>query len=84
MSLLVEDIKNIFVCIENLLIISNRLFDNYLKKIEIVLQWLAKENLKVKPNECKWAMTKVEYLDHWITCKGVKPMTNKVEVILNI
>ena len=84
MSWLVEGIENVMVCIDDLLIISEGSFEEHMNKLDLVLQRLQKGGLKVKPQICKWAMTEVEYLGHWITQKGVKPMANKVESILGI
>ena len=84
MSWLVQELENVFVYIDDLLIITSGSYDEHLKKVDIVLQRLSKGGLKVKPNKCKWAMSEVEYLGHWITREGVKPMTDKVESILGI
>ena len=84
MSWLVEGIENVFVCIDDLLILSNGTFEEHMTKVDVVLQRFKRGGLKVKPKKCKWAMTEVEYLGHWITRKGVQPMANKVEAILGM
>ena len=81
MSWLVEGIENVFVCVDDLLILSNGTFEEHMTKVDLVLQQLKRGGLKVKPQKCKWAMTEVECLGHWITRKGVQPMTNKVEAM---
>ena len=84
MSWLVEGLENVMVYIDDLLIISEGSFEKHMNKLDLVLQRLQKGGLKVKPQKCKWTMTEVECLGHWITQKGVKPMANKVESILGI
>ena len=84
MSWLVQELENLFVYIDDLLIINSGSYDDHLKKLNIVLQRLSKGDLKVKQNKGKWATSEVEYLGHWITGEGVKPMTDKVDSILAI
>ena len=84
MSWLVQDIKNVFAHIDDLLIKSNGSFDEYLNKIEQVLIRLQQGGLKVKPDKCKLTMSEVEYLGHCITREGVKLMSDKVQSILGM
>ena len=53
MSWLVQELENLFVYVDDLLIITSGSYDEHLNKVDIVLQRLSKGELKVKPNKCK-------------------------------
>ncbi|KAI0219036.1 Retrovirus-related Pol polyprotein from transposon 17.6, partial [Lamellibrachia satsuma] len=38
-------------------------------------------NLTLKPNKCHFAVQEVEYLEHIISKSGIRPNSNKTEVI---
>ena len=59
MSWLVQELENVFVYVDDFIIITSGSYDEHLKKVDIVLQCLSKGGLKIKPNKCKWAMSEL-------------------------
>ena len=53
------------VYLEDKLIFSND-EESHIKHVEIVVQRLRENNLKIKPSKCKFARSKLEYLSHII------------------
>jgi hypothetical protein len=49
----------------------------------MVLARLSTAGMKVNISKSKFFTEQIEYLGYWITRKGIQPMRNKVEAILN-
>ena len=82
MSGLMENLEYIRTYIDNLLIISRGTFDNHLLKLQEVLDWLLKANLRVNATKYSFAKDKVEYLGYILTREGIKPQTGKIQASL--
>ena len=54
------------------------------KKLEQIFIRLKSANLKVNLRKSALAKTKLEYLGYWMTCKGIKPVTKKIEAFQEI
>jgi hypothetical protein len=70
--------------LDDLLIITNSSFKDHLLKLEMVLARLSTAGMRVNISKSKFFAEQIEYLGYWITRKGIQPMRNKVEAILNI
>jgi hypothetical protein len=72
--------------LDDLLILTNRnnSFKDLLIKLEMVLARLSTAGMRVKISNYKFFAEQIEYLGYWITRKGIQPIRNKVESILNI
>ena len=46
-----------------------------------VFRRLEEANLKLKPQKCKFAQQKIEYLGHTLTADGVCPNDGKVQAV---
>jgi hypothetical protein len=70
--------------IDGLLVITQESFGDHLEKLDLVLQQLEDAGLKVNGNKSSCARTELEYLGYWITCNGIKPLSDKVKAIMQI
>ena len=84
MSNLFRDLNFVREYIDDLLITSNGTLDDYLTKVEQVLQRLHKAGLKVNANKSKFCRKEVEYLGYLVTREGIKPQAKKVQAIHNM
>jgi hypothetical protein len=84
MSKLVQDMEYVKTYLDDLLILTNSSFKDHLLKLEMVLARLSTAGMRVNISKSKFFAEQIEYLGYWITRKGIQPMRNKVEAILNI
>jgi hypothetical protein len=72
--------------LDDLLILTNSSFKDYLLKLEMVLARLSTAGMRVNIPKSKFFAEQIEYLGYWITRQGIQTIRNKVEmkVILNI
>jgi hypothetical protein len=84
MSKLVQDMEYVSTYLDDLLILTNSSFKDHILKLEMVLVRLSITGMRVNISKSKLFVEQIEYLGHWITRQGIKPMRNKVEAILNI
>eukprot|EP00957_Ditylum_brightwellii_P210034 15364499-Ditylum_brightwellii.AAC.1 len=84
MSKMSTDIKEVCAYINNLLPITNRDWDSHLQKLDKVLDRLKCAGLKVDAQKSFFVHQELEYLGHWVTKQGIKPLQKKVEAILTI
>lgn len=81
MSELMQDLEYVRVYIDDLLTLTSGTFTDHLEKLDEVLSRLSAAGLKVNANKSFFAKGELEYLGYWITRKGIKPLTAKVEAI---
>ena len=53
----------------------------HLKRLRGVFERLAKAGLKLKPSKCKFFKTKIAYLGHIISAKGIETDPKKIEAV---
>ena len=68
---LIEGLEFIQCYLDDLLILSNGSYDDYLSKVKMTLQRLHEAGLKVHAKKCKFAMPELEYLGYLITREGI-------------
>ena len=71
----------VFVYLDDLLVVS-RSIKEHVEHLGKVFQKLEEANLKLKPQKCKFAQEKIEYLGHTLTTKGVCPNDGKVQAVI--
>ena len=71
----------VFVYLDDLLVVS-RSIEEHVEHLGKVFQKLEEANLKLKPQKCKFAQEKIEYLGHTLTAKGVCPNDGKVQAVI--
>ncbi len=67
---------------DDLLIITRRIMDKHLQKMETVLTRLHDTGLKVNAAKSLFCAHKIEYLDYILTREGIKPQPKKEQAIL--
>ena len=70
--------------IDDLLVLTTGDFFEHLENLEEVLSRLSECGLKVNAVKSFFGRTELEYLGYWITQNGVKPLSKKVEAIVNL
>lgn len=71
-----------FLYVDDVIVFGKNLQEHN-RNLEKVLARLNKYNLKLNPEKCKFLKTKVTYLGHLITDKGVTTDPSKQEVVKN-
>jgi hypothetical protein len=84
MSELMQGLEFARAYIDDLLVITTGSFEEHLDHLEQVLTRLNAAGLKVNTTKSFFGRTELEYLGYWITQKGVKPLSKKVEAITNL
>ena len=80
MEQLLQGIPHVTVYIDDILIHSETEAE-HLKSLEEVFKQLAKAELKVKKQKCKFMVPSVPYLGHVIDSEGLHPLPEKIEAI---
>jgi hypothetical protein len=70
--------------LDDLLILTNSSFKDYLLKFKMVLERLLMAGMGVNISKSKFFAEQIEYLRYWITRQGIQPIHDKFEAILNI
>jgi len=84
MSELMDGLAFVRTYIDDLLCLTKGAFSDHLEKVELVLQRLQKAGLKVNVRKSFFTRSQLEYLGHWITRTGIKPVYDKVKAVLTI
>jgi hypothetical protein len=84
MSKLTQDMEDVKAYLDDLLIPTNKSFNDHLTKLEIVLARLSTAGMRVNASKSKFFTEQIEYLGYWITRKGIQPVQSKVDAILKI
>lgn len=80
MDKILEGLDHVFCYLDDVLIAGKNLEDCR-KKLLVVLERLAKYNIKVNLNKCQFFVSELPYLGHILTGKGLKPNPEKVKTI---
>ena len=84
MSTLLSDLEYVRAYIDDLLIISNKTYEDHLDKLDEVLTRVKKAGLKVNAKKSFFAKGELEYLGYWITREGIQPLPKKIQAIRNL
>ena len=68
------------IYLDNIIVFSTTPTE-HLKRLRGVFERLAKAGLKLKPSKCKFFKTKIAYLGHIISAKGIEMDPKKIEAI---
>jgi hypothetical protein len=79
---LMGSLKFVQTYMDDLLIITRRILDEHLQKMETVLTRLRDARLKVNVAKSSFCAHEIEYLGYILTREGIKPQPKKVQVIL--
>src|SRR5687767_6613664 len=84
MSELIAGLEFARAYLDNLLIISKGDSEEHLMQLEAAPTRLSEAGLRINVSKSSLCRTKLEYLGYWITRKGIRPVTKKVEAILKL
>jgi Reverse transcriptase (RNA-dependent DNA polymerase) len=71
------------VYLDDCTLFSNN-WQEHLKLVNKVLSRLQDAGFTINPSKCAWAVQETEFLGHWLTPTGIKPVQKKVEAILKM
>jgi hypothetical protein len=83
MSDLLEDLENIFIYLDNILIITE-IKEKYLKILEKVLRRLAVEEATINRKKCELFVHEMEYLGFIISKDDCRSNPKKIRVIMDL
>ena len=69
---LTKDIENAKAYLDNLLILTNKSFNDHLTKSKRVLARLTTVDMKFNASNSRFFSEQVEYLGYWITRRGIQ------------
>ena len=78
MNELFNGLEYVRAYIDDLLIISNSSFEDYLNKVKVVLKKLKAAGFTINAAKSKFARDRLEYLGFLITRQGIMPLPDKV------
>jgi Reverse transcriptase (RNA-dependent DNA polymerase) len=84
MTKLTQDMEYVKAYLDDLLILTNKSFNDHLTKLEMVLARLSTAGMRINNSKSKFLAEQIEYLGYWITRKGIQQVQSKVEAILKI
>lgn len=76
------DLEFVVVYIDDICIFSNTI-DEHIAHIKIVMEKLAKYNIKINPDKCRWFAEKIKLLGYVISSQGIEMDKEKINIILN-
>ena len=84
MSGFMTGLEFVRIYLDNILCITCDKFKKHLEQLEQIFIRLKSANLKINLRKSALAKTELEYLGYWITRKGIKPVTKKIEAFQKI
>ena len=82
MDKILAGIDNVFIYFDDILL-STSSQEEHLKTLSLVFERFEKYNVKVNGAKCQFYKDNVEYLGHNLSSEGIRPLSNKVDGILN-
>lgn len=80
MESILEGIEYVYCYLDDVLI-AGKDFDDCYRRLNLVLERLARANVKINFNKCKFFVSQLPYLGHIISDKGLMPNPEKVSTI---
>ena len=59
-------------------------WNTHLELLDKVLTVLQDKGFSINPLKCEWGIQEPEFLGHWLTPQGVKPLRKKIDAILRM
>jgi len=72
------------ICFIDDALVFGKSFDEFLERLNLVLERFRKANLKLKKSKCEFGMTEIEFLGFLTSGEGRKPSPKKVEAIVKM
>ena len=71
MTKLTQDMEYVKTYLDDLLILTNKRFNDHLTKLEMILARLSTAGMRINASKSKFFVEQIEYLGYWITRKGI-------------
>ena len=81
MDILLAKFREVFVFIDDILIVTKLSKQNHLDKVREILKTLDEAKLQLKAGKCKIAKQEIEWLGFKMTSQGISPVNSKVQGI---
>ncbi|GBG85009.1 hypothetical protein CBR_g39473 [Chara braunii] len=72
--------RTVLIYLDDILVYS-RTLDEHLEHLRAVLEQLRIAKYKAKRDKCEFAQQELEYLGHYVTPQGIRPLADKVQAI---
>ncbi|GBG67447.1 hypothetical protein CBR_g582 [Chara braunii] len=72
--------RTVLIYLDDILVYS-RTLDEHLKHLRTVLERLRIVKYKANRDKCEFAQQELEYIGHYVTPQGIRPLTDKVQAI---
>jgi hypothetical protein len=59
-------------------------WDHHVNLIATILRRLRENGVTINPLKCEWAIKETDWLDYWLTPRGLKPRKKKIDAILHL
>ena len=82
MDKILAGIDNVFIYFDDILV-STSSQEEHLRTLSLVFERFEKYSVKVNGAKCQFYKDNVEYLGHNLSSEGIRPLSNKVDGILN-
>ncbi|GBG84378.1 hypothetical protein CBR_g38351 [Chara braunii] len=70
----------VLIYLDDILVYSRSL-DEHVEHLHTVLEQLRQAKYKANRDKCEFARQELEYLGHYVTSQGIRPLADKIEVI---
>ncbi|GBG78708.1 hypothetical protein CBR_g27933 [Chara braunii] len=73
--------RSVLIYLDDILVYS-RTLDEHLVHLRVVLDRLRAAKYKANRDKCEFAKQELEYLGHYVTPKGIRPLADKIQAIV--
>ncbi|GBG64444.1 hypothetical protein CBR_g44330 [Chara braunii] len=70
----------VLIYLDDILVYSRSL-DEHVEHLRTVLEWLRQAKNKANRDKCELAQQELEYLGHYVTSQGIRPLADKIEAL---
>ncbi|GBG93209.1 hypothetical protein CBR_g60597 [Chara braunii] len=74
--------RSVLIYLDDILVYSSPL-DEYIIHLRVVLNRLRLAKYKANLDKCEFAKQELEYLGHFVTPKGIRPLADKIQAIVD-
>ncbi len=83
MENVLSDIKDADIYIDDVGVFSSD-WNHHINLLVTNLHWLRKNGFTINPLKFEWTIKETDWLDYWLTPRGLKPWKKKINAILHM